>query len=320
MDITFDRIDVLWFLLSIPLLIVTHIVTLKTRRQVSVKFAHFNLLSGSSVRHGEVSSYWSTMSRRDWIIVATRSVALMALILAASGTTLWYEGTASNFDYVLLIDNSNSMSATDFYPDRLEATKAAALNFLENIQQPAKVGVVSFAGITYVETKPTDDMTIVRQGIKGVTISNVGGTDIGGAIVTGSNLLLSSDRQKSLVLLTDGRSNLGIYMQDAIDYARRERITVSTIGVGTTAGGLLADLPLIPFTLDEDSLQYIANSTGGKYFRAQDQKQLLEAYEQLATASERTIARSMVGFFMALTLALLFFEWGFLGLTYRVIP
>lgn len=320
MELTFTRPSILWFLFCVPLLFMTHMVAMQLKKKVAIKFSHFDLVA-KSIKKGAVSSaYTSYMSKRDWVLLLTRSVALAALILAASGATVWYMGTASDQDYVLLIDNSNSMTATDIYPSRIDATKEAAQRFVDSIDKPANVGVISFSGVGVVETRPVRDTRLVKQKIDAITASEVGGTDIGGALIAGTNLLLGYERDRTIVLLTDGRSNLGIHIDDAISYAKRENVNVFTIGIGTDTGGYLEDFPLVAFTLDDSTLNTIANQTGGRYYQASTKEEILGAYVDIAQSSERLISRNLASGLLILALAFLFFEWGFLSFRYRVIP
>ncbi|PIZ50354.1 hypothetical protein COY28_05480, partial [Candidatus Woesearchaeota archaeon CG_4_10_14_0_2_um_filter_57_5] len=190
----------LWLLLSIPLLVLSHIIALRIVRKKALAFANFEAIERVTGKR--------VVSRNTGVLVV-RSVVFCMLILSAAGPVLWHYGVTESTTTVLAIDASASMLADDFSPNRLEAAKQAALMFLQNASPGSRVGVVSFSGTAEVLVQPTQDDTIAHSVIENLRVMTAGGTDLGEALITSVNLLISDPRSKRIILLTDGRSTVG---------------------------------------------------------------------------------------------------------------
>lgn len=318
MYITFIKPVYLWFLLTIPILFLTHFITLKHSKIKALKFANFDAIARVLEGHKLIKPFFG-FKNKDLFLLIIRLFTLLFLTLALAGTILWYKGQSSTFDFVLAIDASSSMLADDFTPNRFNAAKSAALLFVDSLTGDAKIGVVSFAGSSFVDLKPTNDILAIKQAIADVSIKAASGTDLGQAIITSTNLLSDQKRAKSIILLTDGQSNVGIPVEEGISYANKYGIAVNTVGIGTEAGGRLYG---INFTtkLDESMLQRIALNTGGKFYRAKNESELSEAYKEIATSNEEKLSLDISWFSMLLVFSFLFLEWGLINTRYRTIP
>ncbi len=307
MEIAFLRPVYLWFLLSLPLMLLVHSYTLRYSRRKALRFANFEAIE--RVRGEKVFT-------SNAPLLVLRLIILAAIILALSGMVLWYSARVSEYNFVLAIDASSSMTSDDIKPDRLEAARKEALNFVDSIGGKAKIGVVSFSGVVFIDQELTGDASKVRNAINNIAVKTIGGTNIGGAIINAGNLMLVEDRPGVIVLLTDGQSNVGVTLREAIDYANRNHIIVHTIGLGTEAGGRFADLD-ITSQIDEESLRLIALNTDGNYYRAADEVTLSEAYKEISRISKQKISLNLTPFLIVLALLLLFMEWAWttIGIT-----
>lgn len=256
---------------------------------------------------------------KNYVTLVLRLVTLLFLVLAISGMVVWYSGQSSESDFVLAIDASGSMLANDYVPDRMAAARDAAKQFLDNLPEDSRAGVISFAGISFVKQTLTNDIGSAKGAVDGIMTESVGGTAIGDAIVSSSNLMASSNRAKTIVLLTDGQSNVGITIDEAIDYAREEKITVNTIGIGTTEGGILQNTTFVS-RLDTTSLERIANETGGGFFMARDTEELSVIFREMATSSEQLISMDISSLLLILSLLFFFFEWFLTNTKYKTLP
>jgi len=153
-EITFGNPIYLWFFLSIPALAIVHLIGLKLIKRRALEFGNFAALERVAKR---------PFIPKNYILLGIRIATLSFLILAISGTTFWYFGRSSDFDFVLAIDASSSMLAGDFLPSRLNAAVETAKDFVDSISSRAKVGVVSFAGTSFVEQAPTEDFSKVKM-------------------------------------------------------------------------------------------------------------------------------------------------------------
>lgn len=318
MEIVFNNPAFLWFLIAIPVLIIVHFLTLKYSKKSALRFSNFEAIARVTKEFISAKPYASLFLNRGFIMLTMRIIALSSLIFAVVGTILWYEGETSDFDFILAIDSSSSMLADDFTPNRLEATKVAAGLFIDILAPQSKAGLVTFGGTSYVEQKPTDDMTLVRGKIQNISVSKIGGTDIASAIITSSNLLIGGKRGKAIILLTDGQSNVGVSVEDGITYAKNDNVIVHTIGVGTEAGGKFLGVDVLS-KLDDTTLKKIASLTGGEYFRADDKVALVNAYRDISGLTKRRLSINLSPILLLITLILSVIEWVLLNTVFRTI-
>ena len=198
--------------------------------------------------------------------------------------------STKGIDIVMAIDVSGSMLAKDLSPNRMEALKKVAENFVEG-RPNDRIGLVVYASEAYTKTPVTSDKAIVLQAIQSIKYDNVlqDGTGIGMGLTTAVNRLKDSKaKSKVIILMTDGVNNAGfIEPETASQIAKEYGIKVYTIGIGTNGnamfpyayapnGGFL--FRMMPVEIDVNLLQTIARNTGGKYFRATSNSKLESIY------------------------------------------
>ncbi len=312
MEITFTNPLYLWFLIVIPLMVLAHFISLKFTMRKALKFANFPAIEYVTGKR---------ILSKNYLLLLIRLVTLFLLILAVSGVTFWYEGETSEMDYMLAIDSSGSMLAKDFEPNRLESAKKSALSFVHSLPEHTEVGVLSFAGVSFIRQRPTNDFSKVTKAIENISIELVGGTAIGSAVISSVNLFKNPEKAKVVVLLTDGQNNVGPSVDEAVRYANENHITIHTIGIGTEEGGGFAEMDLTFVSkLDSETLQIIANETKGKYYEARNESELSEVYEDIALASFQKLSLKLSLVFLIIALILLFTEWGMINTKYRTLP
>ena len=243
--------------------------------------------------------------RRDqWIPLVpdglrTVALGLIVLVIARPQSSSSIENmTREGIDIVMAMDASASMLSKDFRPNRLEAAKAVASEFVED-RPFDRVGVVVYEGESFTQVPLTTDHRVVQDGLNALETGRVeGGTAIGMGLATAVNRLRKSDaKSKVVILITDGENNSGqIEPQDAAQLARLESIRVYTVGVGTIGrakspvrqrpdGSYIYDW--VEVNIDEPTLKSIAQETGGRYFRATSGDKLKEIYTEI-DALEKT--------------------------------
>ena len=202
--------------------------------------------------------------------------------------------TTKGIDIVMAIDLSSSMLAKDLKPNRMEALKEVATNFVD-ARPNDRIGVVVYAGEAYTKTPVTSDKAIVKQAISDIKFDNVlqDGTGIGMGLTTAVNRLKESKaKSKIIILLTDGVNNSGfIEPETASEIAKEYGIKVYTIGLGTNG---MAEFPyayapngrdflyrMLPVEIDQELMKTIAKNTGGKYFRANNNSKLESIYNEI---------------------------------------
>ncbi|MBS3090338.1 VWA domain-containing protein [Candidatus Pacearchaeota archaeon] len=311
MEIIFRNAFYLWFLLAIILLIALHFTTLKYIKRRALKFANFEAIE--RVTGSEIFS-------KNVLLLYIRLLIVICVILAAAGTTVWYTGKSSNVDYVLAIDASSSMLAQDIMPNRLETAKDSAIAFVDSLKARTEIAVVSFSGSSFVEQELTSDLLNVKNAIRGIEVKYVGGTDILDAVVTSVSVLFKGKNLKAVILLTDGQINVGT-IDEIIDYARKNAVTIHTIGLGTVSGGKM-QIGDIGFSseLDEDALKSIAYNTGGGYNQAKNKDELLKAYKEITSTTNVKLSFNASATLLFIALFLLLIEWFLINTRYRTLP
>lgn len=239
----------------------------------------------------------SLLAKLKPFLFVLRLLALSSLIIAMarprkvdiSSQTKSTKG----IDIVMAIDVSGSMLAKDLKPNRMEALKKVAENFVEG-RPNDRIGIVVYASEAYTKTPVTSDKGVIQQAIKSIEYNNVlqDGTGIGMGLTTAVNRLKDSKaKSKVIILLTDGVNNAGfIEPETASQIAKEYGIKVYTIGIGTNGnamfpyayapnGGFL--FRMMPVEIDVNLLQTIARNTGGKYFRASSNSKLESIYAEI---------------------------------------
>ena len=176
-------------------------------------------------------------------------------------------------DMILVLDISSSMLADDFQPNRLEAVKKTAANFI-NSRKSDRIGIIVFAGESFIQCPLTVDKSVLKSLIDEINIvsKEYDGTAIGMAIANATNRLRkSSVKSKVMVLLSDGSNNSGeIDPRTSAELASQYGIKIYTIGAGTNqAFTRIPGRGLIKNEIDEETLKFIANKTGGNFLGQQ---------------------------------------------------
>ncbi|MBT4135350.1 VWA domain-containing protein [archaeon] len=273
MEFGFTHQIYLLFLFLIPAIIFLHFYGLKNLRGRGLRFANFEAIS----RVKGIDLY----SKNIWGLILN-IIIISFLVFSLAGLTLYQEMDVSDFSFVVAIDVSESMTADDVEPNRLEAAKETAIEFIETLPFESYTGVVSFSGNSFIEQELTKDKTALKDSINRLEIGEVSGTDIFEAVTT-SNTVLGGKRNKAIVLLSDGQINVGNFDQ-VLDFAIEREILIHTIGVGSLEGGETS----FGFSkTDEDSLKSLSYNTRGEFFRAEDKETLRDSFNEIVEVTRR---------------------------------
>lgn len=303
---SFTKPAYLVLLVIIPLIIIIHFLTLKRKRTHALKFANFDAIA--KIKGIDLIS-------KNLSILLLTAVISALLVLSLSGFALHLEKKASSFSFVIAIDSSSSMEANDIAPTRLDAAKETASFFVNQVSPGSKVGIISFSGNSLIETDLTDDTILIKQSINKIRLSSIGGTDLQEAVLTSSNLLEGEDA-KSVVLISDGRINVGT-VDDVILTANKKDIVVHTIGVGTLEGG---QTQFAMSKLDEDSLKSVAYNTGGQYFRAQSKAQFQDSFNDILDFKTKKVSVNVTNYLLLAAIFLLILEYVLINTRYKIFP
>lgn len=255
------------------------------------KRAHAEMLVSSTA--GFDNSFWNLRLLMVPALYIVRLVALTLLILALARpqTSLRRQDiSVEGIDLVMALDVSGSMLAMDFRPDRLEASKEIAMEFVDG-RPNDRIGLVIFSGETFTQCPLTTDHTVLKNLFRDIKSGMIeDGTALGDGLATSVNRLRDSKAvSKVIILLTDGVNNMGsLDPRSAAEIAKLYGIRIYTIGVGTigqapypvqTPFGMQTQM--MPVKIDEPLLREIATMTDGKYFRATSNAKLRAIYQEI---------------------------------------
>ena len=233
-------------------------------------------------------------------ILRLAAVAAIIVALARPQDAEEFSRTdTEGIDIVLALDVSGSMLARDFKPDRITAAREVAGSFIAD-RYGDRIGLVVFAGEAFTQSPLTTDQATLQTLLSRVRSGVIeDGTAIGLGLATGINRLRESDaKSKVIILLTDGVNNSGqITPLTAADIAAEQGIRVYTIGVGTRgeapypAMDMFGNMTFVKqkVDIDEKTLREIAERTGGRYFRATDERALRRIYDEINTLEKSRV-------------------------------
>ena len=275
--------EYLYLLLLLIPLIVWYVMRL-SKTQASLKLA-------STLAFKGVKSDFRVYMRHLPFVLRLISIALIIIVIARpQSVSSWEETETQGIDIVMALDVSGSMLSQDLQPDRLQAAKKVAAEFITD-RKNDNIGLVIFAGESFTQCPLTTDHKVLLNLLNEINFGMIeDGTAIGLGLANSVNRLKDSESESRVViLLTDGTNNSGqIAPLTAADLARSYGIRVYTVGVGTKG---MAPTPVntpygirmqnMPVDIDEKTLTEIAAMTGGQYFRAQDTEGLRQVYEEI---------------------------------------
>ncbi len=282
-DWEFAHINFLCALVVIPLLVLWYVLKY-WKRQAVVGYSTAQFFKGKTG--------WK--SKLHHMLFALRLLAISAIIVALArpqSSSSWQDVKTEGIDIVIAFDISSSMLARDFEPNRLEAAKEVAIEFIKNRNED-RIGLVVYSGESFTQCPLTTDhdklINLFEQLENGMVTD---GTAIGMGLANAVNRLKESTaKSKVVILLTDGESNMGsIPPLTAAEIAATFGVKVYTIGVGTKGQ---APMPVqdmfgriryqnMDVNIDEKTLTSIAELTNGKYFRATDNASLESIYAEI---------------------------------------
>ena len=285
-NIQFLNPEFLWILIVVPIAI-SWFIFKKNKLNNSISIPNTSALLSQS----------SMLPKLKPFLNILRIFSLIFIIIALARPQIIDVSTKvknnQGIDIVMAIDVSASMLAKDLKPNRLEALKNVASNFILD-RTNDRIGLVEYAGESYTKTPITSDKNIIIKSLKEINYNTIieGGTAIGMGLATSVNRIKDSKaKSKVIILLTDGVNNSGfIDPNTAAELAIEFGIKIYTIGIGTNGMALSPvgvdnngkfSYAKIQVEIDEDLLIEIAEITGGKYFRATDNKKLQEIYGEI---------------------------------------
>jgi Ca-activated chloride channel family protein len=277
---------VLWGLLLVPVALFAYWLAQRRRIKYAARFTNLDLLA---------NVVDASPGRRRHIPAVLVLASLAALIVAMARPQAVVAVPRDDATVVLTMDSSASMTATDVEPTRLDAAKSASSSFLDRLPDRFRVGLVSFSSIVSVLEEPSDDRDAVRSSLD--AIEGDVGTALGDAIVESVALAPDPEEQEELsggkplfaiLLLSDGANSVGREPLDVLDEAKEAGVPIYTIAFGTPDGtveitndfGVTQTYNVPP---DPETLEKVAEETGGRFFEAPTEADLDAVYEEIGS-------------------------------------
>ena len=284
-NIVFANPEFFWLLLLLPLMLLW--------------YWYWNKKSQANVTFSTTIAFKKTKSWSDalyHLLFVLRMIAIALIVVALARPQTHSENAKTKItdgiDIVMAIDVSASMLSQDLKPNRFEALKKVASQFVKD-RPNDRIGLVIYAGESYTKTPVTTDKSIILNALSEITYGQIeDGTAIGMGLATAVNRLKESKaKSRVIILLTDGVNNTGfIDPQTAAELAAEYGIKVYTVGIGTNGMALLpyalnADGSIIyrmqQVDIDEPLMKKIAQVTKGRYFRATNNQKLQQIYDEI---------------------------------------
>ena len=319
-DITFLNPEFLWFFIML-LIVIGFDFSFKKLKNSNFKVSSLEFLNQPSFK-----------SKVYPFLIVLRYLAITFLITALARPQILDVSVQTKksrgIDIVMAVDVSSSMLAQDLKPNRLEALKSVAKEFI-NERVNDRIGLVVYAGESYTKTPVTSDKSIIVNSLNEIVFDGIieDGTAIGMGLATSVNRLKESKaKSKVIILLTDGVNNSGfIDPNTSANLALSFGIKTYTIGLGSN-GNALAPIGLntdgsfryglTKVEIDEKLLKTIAETTGGLYFRATDNKKLKDIYDEINKLEKTEIqefkytnAEEVYRIFVLISISLILLEW-----------
>lgn len=281
--LTFGNPGYLFLLLVIPLLAVWYFY----RRNKNTADLQISTIEGFA----QVGRNLKFYVYHALYVIRLLAVTLLIIALARPQTSLSRQDiSVEGIDLVIALDVSGSMLAMDFKPDRLEAAKDLAIEFIDG-RPNDRIGLVIFSGETFTQCPLTTDHAVLKNLFRDIHSGMIDdGTALGDGLATAVNRIRGSKAlSKVIILLTDGVNNMGsLDPRSAAEIAKLYGIRIYTIGIGTmgqapypvqTPFGMQTQM--MEVKIDEPLLMEIAKSTDGKYFRATNNAKLRAIYQEI---------------------------------------
>ena len=326
----FEYPKLLW-LMVVPVLMALHYIWI----ELSGRRPHMRVSTSVPWMQGG-RSFMSVLRHVPFLLRVFALVMIIIAIARPRSSQEMERVDTEGIDIILAMDVSTSMLARDFTPDRINASKDIAIEFIA--QRPSdRMGIVVFAGESFTQCPLTTDRATLINMMKEVQTDLIeDGTAIGNGLATAVARMKDSDaKSRVVILLTDGVNNRGeISPQMAAEIAKTYGVRVYTIGVG--ANGMAPYPVMTPWgvevqnvkvEIDENLLSEIADATGGRYFRATDNTKLAEIYSEInkmekarTTVDSFPVYKELFGMYALLALLALLLELLFNWFVIRRLP
>ena len=301
----------LLFLLLIPLFTFIYFFSIVYKKKKSMIFGNFEAMR---------RIYDIEFFSKNFLGLYLNIAILCLFVFALAGTQVNFQAETGSFSYIIAIDTSLSMKTSDVSPNRLEASKDAAKQFIDFLPVGVETSVIGFSGDARIVQGLTTSKIKSKMAVDSITFGRVQGSNIYNALLT-SQKIFSNARggrgMKSVVIISDGQLNVASAAQ-VIRYANQKNIVVNTIAVGTEEGGR-TELDTIS-RADIDFLSSLAFETGGSSFMAGNIEELEESITDIVMREDKEVSVDLSVYLLLAGIILFTLYWIFYNLRFRIFP
>lgn len=297
----------LLLLILVPLFIFVYFFSILYNKKKAVMFANFEAME----RFYEIEFF-----SKNFLALYLNVFILILLIFSLAGTSYSFRANSSTFSYAVVVDDSSSMSSTDILPNRLEAAKKEASNFINMLPVGVDVGIISFSGDANILQGLDSSKIKAKMAIDQIEYGKIQGTNVYNALIS-ANKLFGNKKMKSVVLISDGQINIADTPQ-IIRYVKKNNLVVNTIAVGTEEGGK-TEFNVIS-KVDKDFLKALAFNSGGKFFMANNGVALKESFSSLVDDVNREVTIDLTLYLLLAAIILFSILWVLYNLRFKVVP
>lgn len=321
-SISYKNLNLLLVVIGLAVLI--HFLTIKRSEKRAIKFSNYDILE-KLIGKGAARE-------RNLLPLILRVLVLSMIIFSISDFTVTLEGYDSDMNFLLLIDSSASMLNPDIEPTRLEAAKEAGINLADKLPEKTMMGVLTFSGEAQMQCGLLEKGPKLENCISNVTRGKKGGTAIGDAIILGSTEMKKIENKKrGMIIITDGTNNMGVGINESVDFAKNRNITIYTVGIGGSGNYTEIDIPeeyldaegsvtvAEKESYNETMLSSISNSTGGKFYKAEKKEDLEKVYREVVL-EKKMMEIQPTFYLLAVAAILLLLEWALGATKYKTLP
>ncbi len=285
------------------LVIVSYYFMMKIRQQRVIKFGNFETLKRIEGA--------DRFSMSPWLLIFEMIIITLLFLVATNSIKMNITKPVSNTDFVLAIDTSPSMLTPDYNPNRLEMAKRISLSWLDQLPESTRVGIVTFSNNATRVLDPTSNYWSVKRALENISKTELGGgTSLGDALLKSASMLKYSNKQRVVVLITDGQNNENENLSSVINALNSKKIMVYSIGIGNNkktkelyekfqkrmkefmkssnismnqTSDTLANLQ----ELNTTNLELISNKTGGQLFVVRNETDMNLAFSNIFLSNQR---------------------------------
>lgn len=307
MQFTFLYPRFLLLLLLVPFFILVYFFAIAYNKKKSIVFANFEAME----RFYDIEFF-----SKNFIALYINLAVLILLIFSLAGVGVSFQANTSDFSYVIAIDTSSSMGATDVYPSRLAVATSEAKNFIDSLPVGVEIGVIGFSGDAVVLQKLDTSKIKSKIALDEVDFGKIQGTNIYNALVA-ANKMFGLKQRKSVVLISDGQLNVGDAPQ-IIRYLNRNNIVVNTIAVGTPEGGVTKFNTVSK--LDANFLKSLAFNSDGEFFSVENATELKTSLSTLVDEVNMKVDVDLSLYFLIAAILIFTVLWILYNLRLKVVP